>query len=114
MRPGSRAKWSQLDSPLPSSLAAPSIWGAAAATPQTKFFGNSGLAWRESAVGDLGISVGERAPGDFVTEQTQRDIAGEGHFHGLQLARMQVKKIVRGLVNQPGQIESKGVLENGG
>jgi len=37
--PGRRAKRSQMDSPFPSAKAAPSIWGAAAETPQTKFRG---------------------------------------------------------------------------
>jgi hypothetical protein len=35
-----RAKRSQMDSPLPSSKAAPSIWAEAAATPKTKVDGN--------------------------------------------------------------------------
>src|SRR5437762_1008102 len=36
MAPGTRQKRSQIDAPLPSSAAAPSIWKALVATPQTK------------------------------------------------------------------------------
>src|SRR5258708_34973013 len=37
--PGVCAKWSQIDSPLPSSFHAPSIWYEAVAVPQKKFLG---------------------------------------------------------------------------
>src|SRR4051812_34992071 len=41
MAPGLRQNMSQMDGPLPSSAAAPSIWYADAAAPQTKLRGSS-------------------------------------------------------------------------